>query len=114
METNATTDDGGGNSGGNSLKADIQKLSVEEFEFILNQLTDHNLPESKKCPLVQRLNAEDLARVNNNSTTASSTTTTSAYNSSLQSPILHSQNQHPHHYHQQSSIDHHNIHIQWE
>ncbi|KAH9423730.1 hypothetical protein DERP_005311 [Dermatophagoides pteronyssinus] len=64
MDTGDGNSGGGGGSvtGGNSLKADIQKLSVEEFEFVLNQLTDHNIPEREKCPLVQLSDSEMVDR----------------------------------------------------
>lgn len=43
------------------LSADkkVEQLSEEELHCVLKQLTDHNIPEKDKCPLVQRLNAEE-------------------------------------------------------
>ena len=42
------------------LSADkkIELLSEEELQCVLQQLTDHNIPEREKCPLVQRLSAQ--------------------------------------------------------
>ena len=39
------------------LSADkkVEQLSEEELHCVLKQLTDHNLPNREKCPLVQRL-----------------------------------------------------------
>lgn len=54
------------------LSADkkIEQLSLEELRFVFNQITDHNLPESKKCALVQRLNAESAASSNDTSSSS--------------------------------------------
>ena len=40
----------------------VSDLSEEELRTVLEELTDHNLPDSEKCPLVRRLNAENAAK----------------------------------------------------
>lgn len=69
------------------LSADkkVEQLSEEELHCVLKQLTDHNLPEREKCPLVRRLNAEDTAKNSDNSypsTVASERTSASTPTSS--------------------------------
>lgn len=47
-----------------TLAADkaVTDLSEEQLRDVLEQLTDHNLPDSEKCPLVRRLNAENASK----------------------------------------------------
>lgn len=65
-----------------SLSADmnIGDLTEDELSQVLKQLTDRNLPESEKSPLVQRLNAEDALNSKDSSFASLLAATTGASN----------------------------------